>query len=56
MNNEVVSIDLGSNSFRVLKYDCLNNKIISEYNQVVGTADGLVDTGLISQEAQQQLQ
>ena len=55
MNNEVVSIDLGSNSFRVLKYDCLNNKIISEYNQVVGTADGLVDTGLISQEAQQRV-
>ncbi|WP_121626194.1 Ppx/GppA phosphatase family protein [Poseidonibacter antarcticus] len=55
MNNEVVSIDLGSNSFRVLKYDCINNKIISEYNQVVGTADGLVDTGLISQEAQQRV-
>jgi len=55
MNNEVVSIDLGSNSFRVLKYDCVNNKIISEYNQVVGTADGLVDTGLISQEAQQRV-
>lgn len=52
MNQEVVSVDLGSNSFRVLKYDCINHKIISEYNEVVGMADGLVDTGLISKEAQ----
>lgn len=50
--NEIVSIDLGSNSFRVLKYDGLNDKIIAEYNEVVGMADGLVDTGLISDEAQ----
>lgn len=55
MCEEVVSIDLGSNSFRVLKYDCKNHKIVAEYNQVVGTADGLVDTGLISQEAQQRV-
>ncbi|KAB7886838.1 Ppx/GppA phosphatase family protein [Poseidonibacter ostreae] len=55
MNNEVVSIDLGSNSFRVLKYDCLNNKIISDYHEVVGMADGLIDTGLISSEAQQRV-
>ena len=50
MNQEIVTIDLGSNSFRVLKYDCLNHKIISEYNEVVGMADGLVDTGIISNE------
>lgn len=50
--NEIVSIDLGSNSFRVLKYDGVNDKIIAEYNEVVGMADGLVDTGLISDEAQ----
>lgn len=55
MANEVVSIDLGSNSFRVLKYDCINNTIISEYNQVVGTADGLVSTGLISMQAQERV-
>lgn len=51
MNQEIVTIDLGSNSFRVLKYDCKNHKIISEYNEVVGMADGLVDTGIISKEA-----
>jgi len=55
MNQEIVSVDLGSNSFRVLKYDCKNHKIISEYNEVVGMADGLVDTGLISKEAIQRV-
>ena len=55
MNNEIVSVDLGSNSFRVLKYDCLNHKIIAEYNEVVGMADGLVDTGIISDEALQRV-
>ncbi|WP_404317487.1 exopolyphosphatase [Malaciobacter canalis] len=52
---KVVAIDLGSNSFRVLVYDCLNHKIISEFNQVVGMADGLVDTGIISKEAQERV-
>jgi exopolyphosphatase / guanosine-5'-triphosphate,3'-diphosphate pyrophosphatase len=55
MNNEVVSIDLGSNSFRVLKYDCIKHEVISDYHEVVGTADGLVDTGLISNAAQQRI-
>lgn len=49
--DEIVTIDLGSNSFRVLKYDCKNHKIISEYNEVVGMADGLVETSNISKEA-----
>lgn len=50
--NKVTTIDLGSNSFRVLIYDCLNNEIINEYNEVTGMADGLNKTGLISKEAQ----
>ena len=53
--SEIVSIDLGSNSFRVLKYDCANHKILAEHNEVVGMADGLIDTGLISQEAQRRV-
>lgn len=52
---KVTSIDLGSNSFRVLVYDCLNNKILSEYNEVVGMADNLVQTGVISFEAQERV-
>ncbi len=38
--DKVTTIDLGSNSFRVLIYDCLNNKTISEHNEVTGMADG----------------
>ena len=49
--NEIVTIDLGSNSFRVLKYDYKNHKIISEFNDVVGMADGLVETLNISKDA-----
>ncbi|MCG3679878.1 exopolyphosphatase [Aliarcobacter butzleri] len=49
--NEIVTIDLGSNSFRVLKYDYKNHKIISEFNEVVGMADGLVETLNISKDA-----
>ena len=49
--NEIVTIDLGSNSFRVLKYDYKNHKIISEYNEVVGMADGLIETFNISKDA-----
>ncbi|MDN5041911.1 exopolyphosphatase [Aliarcobacter butzleri] len=49
--NEIVTIDLGSNSFRVLKYDYKNHKIISEFNEVVGMADGLVETLNISKNA-----
>ena len=55
MNQEIVSVDLGSNSFRVLKYDCKNHQIISEYNEFVVMSDGLVDTGLISKEAQERV-
>ena len=53
--NKVTTIDLGSNSFRVLIYDCLNNEIINEYNEVVGMADGLNETNLISEAAQERV-
>jgi exopolyphosphatase/guanosine-5'-triphosphate,3'-diphosphate pyrophosphatase len=51
LENYVTSIDLGSNSFRVLKYDCQSGQTIGEYEQTVGTADGLSKTGKISDEA-----
>jgi len=51
MNNTITTIDLGSNSFRVLIYDCLKNKILDEYNEAVGMADGLNSTGVISDDA-----
>lgn len=52
---EIVSVDLGSNSFRVLKYDGLNHHILDEYQEAVGLADGLSNTGLISNEAQERV-
>jgi len=52
---DIISIDLGSNSFRVLKYDGKYHKILDEYHQVVGLADGLIKTGIISKEAQQRV-
>ena len=51
LQNIVTSIDLGSNSFRILKYDCILNKSLGEFDTTVGTADGLSDTGNISKEA-----
>ena len=51
MKNCVTSIDLGSNSFRVLKIDCISKETISEFETTVGTADGLSKSGDISVEA-----
>ncbi len=38
----MIAIDLGSNTLRVLEYDCTTRKQISEYEKTVKTADGLV--------------
>ncbi len=55
MHSPITAIDLGSNSFRVVTYDFNTNSILNEYHEVVGMADGLVETGKISQEAQQRV-
>ena len=47
----MIAIDLGSNTLRVLAYDCQTQKQIAEYEKVVKTADGLAEHGLINQEA-----
>jgi exopolyphosphatase/guanosine-5'-triphosphate,3'-diphosphate pyrophosphatase len=51
----VTSIDLGSNSFRVLQYDFVQNKVLGECESVVGTADGLKQTDKISDAAIQRI-
>jgi len=51
LQNIVTSIDLGSNSFRVLKFDCSSKESLVEFDTTVGTADGLSKTGNISKEA-----
>ncbi len=47
----MIAIDLGSNTLRVVQLDCKSMKIINEYEKIVKTADGLVQSGLINAEA-----
>ena len=47
----MIAIDLGSNTLRVLAYDCESHKQIAQYEKVVKTADGLAEHGLINAQA-----
>lgn len=47
----MIAIDLGSNTLRVLEYDCTAGRQISEYERIVKTADGLAQYGAINSEA-----
>jgi len=47
----MIAIDLGSNTLRVLAYDCANHQQIFSYEKVVKTADGLASSGQINDEA-----
>ena len=47
----MVAIDLGSNTIRFVEYDCKDKKIINSFEKIVKTADKLVNTGVISDEA-----
>jgi len=44
----MIAIDLGSNTLRVLEYDCKTSKQIASYEKVVKTADGLAEYGTIN--------
>jgi exopolyphosphatase/guanosine-5'-triphosphate,3'-diphosphate pyrophosphatase len=44
----MVAIDLGSNTLRVLEYDCRNETYIAEFEKIVKTADGLAEYGYIN--------
>ena len=44
----MIAIDLGSNTLRVLAYDCTTQKQIFAYEKVVKTADGLAEFGTIN--------
>ena len=44
----MIAIDLGSNTLRVLEYDCSTGTQISEYEKIVKTADGLAEHGFIN--------
>ncbi len=47
----MIAIDLGSNSFRVLVYDCVEGKQLYQSEKVVKTADGLAEHGFINDDA-----
>ncbi len=47
----MIAIDLGSNTLRVIEYDCQAQKQVSEYEKIVKTADGLAEHGFVNDEA-----
>jgi len=51
----MIAIDLGSNTLRVLAYDCANHKQTFSYEKVVKTADGLASLGKINDGAIQRV-
>ena len=52
---QVVAIDLGSNTLRVVKYDCKSKDIVAEYEKIVRTADSITKNGLIDRAAQDRI-
>jgi len=51
----MIAIDLGSNSLRVLEYDCVTYKATYTSEKVVKTADGLAQTGMVNDAAVQRV-
>ncbi len=49
--SRVLAIDLGSNTLRVLAYDCETGKSVWEFEKIVKTADGLAESGMINEGA-----
>ena len=47
----IIAIDLGSNSLGILKMNCETKERLGEFRKTVKTADGLSNSGVISQEA-----
>jgi len=49
--NDLIAIDLGSNTLRVIQIDCEKSHYIAEYEKIVKTADGLASTGIVNDAA-----
>ena len=47
----IIAIDLGSNSLRILKMNCDRKERLGEFHRTVKTADGLATTGVIDDDA-----
>jgi len=48
---KILAIDLGSNTIRMVVYDCINRSFEWEFERIVKTADGLNATMSVSDEA-----
>ena len=48
---QVIGIDLGSNTLRVLKYDCSLDKKVAEYEKIVRTAQNITMDGTVGKRA-----
>jgi exopolyphosphatase/guanosine-5'-triphosphate,3'-diphosphate pyrophosphatase len=51
----MVAIDLGSNTIRIVEYDCTSKQILNRYEKIVRTAENLVTNKEISEEATQRI-
>jgi exopolyphosphatase/guanosine-5'-triphosphate,3'-diphosphate pyrophosphatase len=51
VNKNIIAIDLGSNSLRILEMNCKTKERVAEFHKTVKTADNLATTGIISDEA-----
>jgi len=47
----VIAIDLGSNTLRVVEYDCISRRTTASFEKIVKTADKLSSTGVIDHTA-----
>ena len=47
----MIAIDLGSNTLRFVEFDCASGEFLGSYEKMVKTADGLMHSGIISDEA-----
>jgi exopolyphosphatase/guanosine-5'-triphosphate,3'-diphosphate pyrophosphatase len=50
-NENIIAIDLGSNTLRVIQMDCKNGKFVAVFEKIVKTADGLAEYGYINNDA-----
>jgi len=47
----VIALDLGSNTLRVVEYDCTNREFGKSFERIVRTAEGLVESGQVGDAA-----
>jgi len=51
----MIGIDLGSNTLRIIQFDCDNAQYVNAFEKIVKTADNLASTGVVSDDAVQRV-